>query len=52
MEQRTDVKIEKASSGRTIWRNVAWLIALFAYSFIGGIIFSAIEGKKPFFCFQ
>lgn len=38
-------RAEKTTGGRTIWRNLIWLVILFAYSFIGGIIFSAIEGK-------
>ncbi|VDN25515.1 unnamed protein product [Gongylonema pulchrum] len=38
------VKTEEKEGGRTIWRNIIWLIILFAYSFIGGVIFSAIEG--------
>uniref|UniRef100_A0A915PP91 Potassium channel domain-containing protein n=1 Tax=Setaria digitata TaxID=48799 RepID=A0A915PP91_9BILA len=38
-------KVERAAGGRTIWRNIIWLIILFAYSFIGGIAFSAIEGN-------
>ncbi|VDK81941.1 unnamed protein product [Litomosoides sigmodontis] len=39
-------RAEKATGGRTIWRNLIWLTILFAYSFIGGIIFSAIEGNN------
>ncbi|KAJ1348949.1 hypothetical protein KIN20_004356 [Parelaphostrongylus tenuis] len=29
---------------RTLWRHIMWLIVLFAYSLLGGVIFSAIEG--------
>ncbi|VDN93307.1 unnamed protein product [Brugia pahangi] len=46
LESMKDEKIEKATGGRTIWRNIIWLIILFAYSFIGGIVFSAIEGSN------
>ncbi|EFO24826.1 hypothetical protein LOAG_03655 [Loa loa] len=46
MELSKEAKVEKATGGRTIWRNIIWLIILFAYSFIGGIIFSAIEGSN------
>ncbi|KHN74424.1 TWiK family of potassium channels protein 18 [Toxocara canis] len=35
---------KESTGGRTIWRNIVWLIILFAYSLIGGIAFSAIEG--------
>lgn len=45
MELPKERKVEKVTGGRTIWRNIIWLIILFAYSFIGGTIFSAIEGK-------
>uniref|UniRef100_A0A915B704 Potassium channel domain-containing protein n=2 Tax=Parascaris TaxID=6254 RepID=A0A915B704_PARUN len=34
----------ETKGGRTIWRNIVWLIILFAYSLAGGIAFSAIEG--------
>ncbi|KAK6026027.1 hypothetical protein OSTOST_08057 [Ostertagia ostertagi] len=29
---------------KTLWRHIIWLIVLFAYSLLGGLIFSAIEG--------
>lgn len=29
---------------KTMWRHMAWLIILFAFSLFGGVIFSAIEG--------
>ncbi|PAV61458.1 hypothetical protein WR25_11310 [Diploscapter pachys] len=29
---------------KTLWRHMIWLVVLFAYSFLGGVIFSAIEG--------
>ncbi|CAJ0589962.1 unnamed protein product [Cylicocyclus nassatus] len=29
---------------KTLWRHIMWLIVLFAYSLLGGLIFSAIEG--------
>ena len=29
---------------KTLWRHVTWLAILFAYSLLGGLIFSAIEG--------
>ncbi|CAD6186684.1 unnamed protein product [Caenorhabditis auriculariae] len=29
---------------KTLWRHVAWLVILFAYSLLGGLLFSAIEG--------
>ncbi|VBB32112.1 unnamed protein product, partial [Acanthocheilonema viteae] len=45
MEQSKEA-IRKATGGRTIWRNLIWLIILFAYSFIGGTVFSAIEGNN------
>lgn len=45
MEPPREAKAGKTTGGRTIWRNLIWLIILFAYSFIGGIVFSAIEGK-------
>lgn len=32
------------TGGRTIWRNIVWLLILFAYSGLGGVTFSAIEG--------
>ncbi|MCP9259722.1 Ion channel [Dirofilaria immitis] len=48
IEQSKITKIEKTTGGRTIWRNIIWLIILFAYSFIGGIVFSAIEGYGNF----
>ncbi|VDN08099.1 unnamed protein product [Thelazia callipaeda] len=45
MELLKGMKAEEATGGRTIWRNIIWLIILFAYSLIGGILFSAIEGN-------
>ncbi|EYC31974.1 hypothetical protein Y032_0003g1337 [Ancylostoma ceylanicum] len=29
---------------KTLWRHIIWLIVLFVYSLLGGLIFSAIEG--------
>ncbi|VDL66526.1 unnamed protein product [Nippostrongylus brasiliensis] len=29
---------------KTLWRHMIWLVVLFAYSLLGGLIFSAIEG--------
>ncbi|CAL2044679.1 hypothetical protein CAEBREN_32638 [Caenorhabditis brenneri] len=29
---------------KTMWRHIAWLVILFAFSLFGGVIFSAIEG--------
>uniref|UniRef100_A0A0R3RUT7 Ion_trans_2 domain-containing protein n=1 Tax=Elaeophora elaphi TaxID=1147741 RepID=A0A0R3RUT7_9BILA len=46
MESPKKAKDEKRKGGRTIWRNIIWLIILFAYSFIGGVVFSAIEGNN------
>lgn len=31
---------------KTLWRHMIWLVVLFAYSFLGGVIFSAIEGSS------
>uniref|UniRef100_A0A1I7XMQ3 Ion_trans_2 domain-containing protein n=1 Tax=Heterorhabditis bacteriophora TaxID=37862 RepID=A0A1I7XMQ3_HETBA len=32
---------------KTLWRHIMWLVVLFAYSLLGGIIFSAIESNRP-----
>ncbi|CAI4231339.1 unnamed protein product [Auanema sp. JU1783] len=29
---------------KTLWRHIMWLVVLFAYSLLGGLLFSAIEG--------
>uniref|UniRef100_A0A0K0CUX4 Ion_trans_2 domain-containing protein n=1 Tax=Angiostrongylus cantonensis TaxID=6313 RepID=A0A0K0CUX4_ANGCA len=40
---RIVITTEDKRSG-TLWRHIVWLIVLFAYSLLGGVVFSAIEG--------
>ncbi|VDP02828.1 unnamed protein product [Heligmosomoides polygyrus] len=35
---------QQDNRNKTLWRHIIWLIVLFAYSLLGGLIFSAIEG--------
>ena len=60
-EKEKQAKIMLANQdarNKTMWRHMAWLVILFAFSLFGGVIFSAIEGLLPFefrmkqlFCF-
>ncbi|CAB3396948.1 unnamed protein product [Caenorhabditis bovis] len=44
-EKRQKVKIASQDARKkTLWRHIAWLVILFAFSLFGGVIFSAIEG--------